>query len=68
VTQEVGNLGVLDARMFEEEPHSRSRDAEYVVDNNFPGSNVFGTLRVPPPNGTRSVPDTFIPPQVLTDL
>jgi hypothetical protein len=36
-----------------------------MVDNNFPESNVSGTLRVPPANGTRSVPDTFTPPQFL---
>ena len=30
-----------------------------MVTNNFPDSNVSGTLRVPPANGTRSVPDTF---------
>jgi molybdopterin-containing oxidoreductase family iron-sulfur binding subunit len=30
-----------------------------MVTNNLPDANVSGTLRVPPANGTRSVPDTL---------
>ena len=31
-----------------------------MIAYNFPDSNVSGALCVPPANGTRSVPDTFV--------